>query len=159
MTDVAERLKAFEREPYATYPRDELRVGCLALYNKEKEEGTELMAIIGVLRDYVEREEKRLDDEVQQQYRQQLEEDRAAKEQRLMSGADCNWTQLRNSKHFYCRANGRTYRLSPTQDKMWHLHRVQSVSDDEKTPILGKYRGRADATRAVAQLAYRPEVR
>src|SRR5690349_5613499 len=43
-TDVAERLRAFWEEPWAPYPDDDLRDGCLALYQKEKAEGTELPA-------------------------------------------------------------------------------------------------------------------
>jgi hypothetical protein len=55
-TDVAQRLKAFEEEAYSEYPKEELQSGCLALYEKEKAAGTELPAIIGLLRDHVERE-------------------------------------------------------------------------------------------------------
>ncbi len=111
-TDVAQRLKAFEDE-LSTYPDDELQAGCLALYEKEKAEGTELPAFIGQLRDHVEREEERIRTEQHERYQQSREEDRVAREQRLLSGADCRWTQLQRSQHWYCRANGRTYRPRP----------------------------------------------
>jgi len=156
-TDVAQRLKAFEDEEYLSYPRDELQAGCLALYDEEKAAGTELPAIVGRLRDHIEQEEERISFEQQARYQQQREQDRLAREQRLHSGADCKWTQLRGSKTWYCRANGRTYRLSPSQDKRWHLHRVSTVSDDEEGVFVGIYQRRGDATKAVATVAYQPE--
>jgi hypothetical protein len=159
MTDVAQRLKAFEEEEYS-YPDEELQTGCLALYEKEKAEGTELPAIVGILRDHIEREEERIRAEQEERYRRASEEDRIAREQRLLSGADCKWTQLQKSQNWYCRTNGRTYRLSPTKDKdkMWNLHRVNSTSDDdEKGAFIGKYQRRGDATKVVAEMAYQPE--
>jgi hypothetical protein len=65
-TDVAQRLKAFEDEQHYAYPNEELHSGCLALYEKEKTEGTELPAVVGLLRDHVEREEERLRGEQQE---------------------------------------------------------------------------------------------
>jgi hypothetical protein len=54
VTDVAQRLKAFEDEQHYAYPKEELQADCLALYEKEKAQGTELPAIVGLLRDQVE---------------------------------------------------------------------------------------------------------
>jgi hypothetical protein len=156
ITDVAQRLKAFEEEEY-TYPNEELRSGCLALYQKEMTEGTDLPAIVGLLRDHVEREEERLHVERRERHQRLLEEDRIARERRLLSGADCKWTQLQKSPNWYCRANGRTYRLSAARDKTWHLDRVDSVSDDQEGALIGKYRRRGDATKVVAEMAYKPE--
>lgn len=155
-TDVVQRLRALEEESYA-YAKDELRPGCLALYEREKAEGTDLPAILGLLREHVENEEERLHREQQERYKRLREEERVALEQRLLSGADCKWTQLQKSLHWYCRVNGRAYRLSPTKDKMWHLYRVNSTSDDEKGTLIGKYGRRGDATKVVAEMAYEPE--
>ncbi|MEY9583329.1 hypothetical protein [Sinorhizobium fredii] len=157
MTDVAQRLKAFEEEPYTYYPNDDLKDGCLALFAKEKDEGTELPAIIGLLAEYVEREEERLRLEHQERYRRMQEQERQEAEQRLLSGADCKWTQLGKAPQWYCRSNGRTYRLKPTSDKKWELHRVNAPSPDEKGKLIGKYGGRGDATKVVAQIAYQAE--
>ena len=157
-TDVAQRFRAFEEEEHG-YAKEEFQAGCMALYDKEKAEGTELPAIIQLLRDHVEREEERRWTEQNERYKKWKEDDRIAREQRLLSGADCKWTQLQKSAHWYCRTNGRTYRLSPTSDKRWELYRVQSVSDDEKGPLIGRYQGRADATKAIAKMAYEPEPR
>lgn len=93
-TDVSQRLRAFEDEEYFSYPKEEHRPGCLALYEKERADGTELPAIIGLLRDHVERQEERLRVEQEERYKRSREEDRMAREQRLLSGADCKWTQL-----------------------------------------------------------------
>lgn len=156
-TDVAQRLNAFVEEPYSSYPNEELRPGCLALYEKEKAEGTELPAIIQLIRSHVENEEERLRVEQQERYQQWREEERIGREQRLMSGADCTWTQLKGSAHWFYRANGRTYRLSPTKDKMWNLSRVNSISEEEKGALIGRYQRRGDATKVIKDMAYQPE--
>lgn len=153
VTDVTQRMRAFEDEDYFSYPKEELQSGCLAIYECEKAKGTELPAIIGLLRDHVESEEERLRCEQRAQYERSREEERIAREQRLLSGADCKWTQLAKSPDWYCRMNGRMYRLSPTKDKMWSLHRVDSV-EGPTGPLIGKYKNRRDASKAVAQVAY-----
>jgi hypothetical protein len=52
-TDVEQRLRAISEEPCATYPKDDLKDGCLALYQSEKAWGTEIRAIIGALQEYL----------------------------------------------------------------------------------------------------------
>lgn len=41
-TDVAQRLRAMQEEPYTNHPDAELREDCRALYAHEKADGTEL---------------------------------------------------------------------------------------------------------------------
>lgn len=159
LTDVTQRLSALEEEEPYSFPRDEFRDSCLAIYEREKSTGTELTAIIGVLRTHVENEEERLRVEHQERYRRFREEDRIAREQRLLSGADCGWTQVGKSHCWYSRRNGRTYRLTPSKEKRWNLHRVTAVSDDEEGALLGTYGGRADATKVIAIAAYQVEPR
>lgn len=36
-----------------------------------------------------------------------------AREERLLSGADCKWTALGKSRTVHCRINGRLFRLNP----------------------------------------------
>lgn len=160
-TDVAQRLRALEEEDTFRFPREELKAGCQALYEREKVDGTELPAIVGALQEFVEAEEVRLRREQQAEYRRRQEAEQTAKEQRLLSGADCKWTQIRKSQNWYCRSNGRTYRLTPTPEKRWRLDRVQSVSDDGEGEgeEVGTYRARGEATKVVAQVAYQPEPR
>ncbi|HEY0218894.1 MAG TPA: hypothetical protein VGC26_03870, partial [Afipia sp.] len=155
-TDVAQRLRDYYEQPYATYPNEDLKSGCLSLYEKEKADGTELPAIIGALQEYVEQEEERIRTEQQTAWRKRVEDERNALEQRFMSGADCKWTPLQRSKELYCRMNGRIYRLSPTIDKMWNLHRIRSI-DDDNGYLIGKYQHRRDVTKIMAQVAYQPE--
>jgi hypothetical protein len=157
--DVEQRLKALEDEDHWNYARDEVREGCLALYRKEKAEGTELPATVRALAEYVEQEKERIRLEQEERFKRQREEERVAQEQRLLSGADCKWTQLRGSPCWYCRANGRTFRLSPNKEKMWELYRVTSLSGEEKGTWVGKYGVRGDATKAVKEVAYKPEPR
>ncbi|MGY4299937.1 hypothetical protein ACVWXN_008032 [Bradyrhizobium sp. i1.4.4] len=155
-TDVIQRMRAFEDEDNFSYPKAELQPGCLTIYKREKASGTELAAIVGLLRDHVEREEERLRTEQRQQYEQWREKDRVAREQQLLSGADCKWTQLANSPDWHCRTNGRLYRLSTTKDKMWNLYRANSI-DSPSGSLIGKYQRRGDASKAVAQVAYQPD--
>ena len=74
---------------HTNYPKDELKDGCVALYQSEKVDGTEMRAIIGALQEYIEREEDRLRHEQEQHYRLWREEGRDKLEQRFLSGADC----------------------------------------------------------------------
>lgn len=117
-----------------------------------------MSAIIGLLRDHVEREGERLHLEQRERYEQAREEHRLAREQRLLSGADCGWTQLQKTLNWFGRANGRTDRLSPTKDKMWPLHRVKAVADDEEGILIGTYQRRGDAIKVV-EVARQPEPR
>lgn len=67
-TDVAQRMRAFEDADDFSCPKEELQLGCLAIYEREKATGTELPAIVGLLRDHVKREEERLRVEQRQQH-------------------------------------------------------------------------------------------
>jgi len=156
-TDVEQRLKAFEDETPWEHSNEALKDACLAIFAEEKAAGTELPAIIGRLRDFTEIEEERIRREQRERYDAMRAEERIAQERKLLSGADCNWTNLGKSKDFYCRLNGRLYRLSPTVDKMWTLIRVDAIESDASGIILGKYQTRGNATKAVRQIAYQPE--
>lgn len=158
LTDVAQRLRAFHEEPYEPYPNDELREACLEFYAREKALGTELPAIVGALQEFVEQEEERLRLALQERLRTAREEERRQLEQRFLSGADCKWTPVGGSKQLYCRMNGRAYRLSPTPEKRWDLHRIESI-DDPGGILIGKYQKRGDVTKALATVAYQPEPR
>ncbi len=81
---------------------EELKDGCLALYNRERAEGTELPAILSMLREHVEQEEARLRKEREEQWQKVRLQEQEAREARLQSGADCKWTQMRGSKLWYC---------------------------------------------------------
>ncbi|WHS94225.1 hypothetical protein VPK21_004346 [Sinorhizobium kummerowiae] len=159
MTDVGQRLRVFEEEPYANYPDEDLRDGCLAIFAREKAEGTELPAIVGLLSEYVEAEQQRIRLERAVRYKRMRAEERQEAEQRLLSGADCGWTQIGKASIWYCRKNGRTFRLKPTPDKRWEMHRIDGLSAEEKGKLIGRYGGRGDATKVVAQIAYQPEAR
>lgn len=155
-TDVAQRLRAFEEETYTEFAREYHKEGCLALYAAEKAQGTEMPAIVGALRDHVEEEDERLRRERDAQYQARKESDRAAAEQRLQSGADCKWTPWQNTKTMFCRVNGRLFCLSAAADKRFELHRVNTLEGDAG-PLLGRYLGRREATKAVEQIAYQVE--
>jgi hypothetical protein len=156
-TDVVQRLRAFSEEPYSSYPNEELKVGCLALYETEKAQGTELPAIIGALQEHIELEEERLSHEQQERYRRHQEEERIRRQQRFLAGADCGWTQIEKSEVFYCRRNGRAFRINRAKDKRWSLCRIANRED--AGVLLGTYQGRREASKALEKIAYEPEPR
>jgi hypothetical protein len=154
-TDVEQRLRAIWEEPYTTYPKDDLKDGCLSLYNTEKAEGTEMRAIIGALQEHIEREEERLRHEQEENYRRWKEEERVRLEERFLSGADCGWTRVEKSEAFYCHHNGRAFRIIQGKDKRWTLYRIHEIGD--KGELFGTYQGRGDANKALKKIAYAPE--
>lgn len=157
LTDVQQRLRAFHEEPYEPYPNEDVREGCLALYEREKAAGTELPAIIGALQEYVEAEEERFRREHEERWKRHREEERIALERRFLAGADCKWTPVNKSKALFTRKNGRAYRLEPTKDKRLSLYRIDDAEDPGK--LIGTYGTRGDANKALVKLAYEPEPR
>jgi hypothetical protein len=158
LTDVVQRLRAFNEEAYEPYPDDEQRDACLEIYNREQTAGTEMAAIVGAIQQFVEEDRDARQRAQQEAYRAQVEAKRLAAEQRLLSGADCKWIALGKSKTFHCRVNGRLFRLEVQPDKKFHLFRVKSV-DDLNGELVGRYGGRTDATKVVGEVAYRSEPR
>jgi len=156
-TDVTQRMLEMEEEQ-STYSHDDLKAGCLAIYEEEKAQGTDIAAIASRLRIHIEDERTRQQEEVNVRYRQLRGEEAAQRRDRLTSGADIGWTRLQGSKVWYCRTNGRLYRLSATPNKRWRLHRVAQLVDDADGPLIGEYVGRREASAAVASVAYQREV-
>jgi hypothetical protein len=60
LTDIKQRLRALWEELSEQYPDESLKKGCLTLYEAEKVQRTEFIAIVGAIREHVEREEERL---------------------------------------------------------------------------------------------------
>jgi hypothetical protein len=79
-TDVAQRLQVHYVEPYVSFPDEDLQAGCLAIYETEKAEGTELPAIVGALQEYIEKEEDRLRIEQRAAREKYIEDERIALE-------------------------------------------------------------------------------
>lgn len=157
MTDLEQRMKAMIEEEYIGDPEPKLEAECLAIYQAEQEAGTEMAAIIGRLSDYVGAQWQRLRDEQRAEAERRSEEARLERERRLLSYADCPWTQIKGSKFFYCRKNGRVFQLKPNNDKSLTLYRVQEVDDAASGDMIGRYRSRGDASKVVAKAAYAPE--
>jgi hypothetical protein len=157
-TDVVQRLRAFQEEPYADlYPDERVKDACLARYAAELEAGTELPAIVGALQEFAVEEEERLDREQRERWRTKQEADRLALERRFLSGADCKWTPLEGSRAVFMRRNGRAFRLSPTKEKRWELHRIEEPTD--AGDLLGVYATRGAANKVIDKMAYEPERR
>lgn len=156
-TDVTQRLEAMLIECPYDNRNEEFKEGCLAIYEQEKALGTELPAIVWRIRDYVDEEEGRLFSERQEYWKRHNEEKRIAREQTLLSGVDCSWTQLRGSRVLFCRKSGKLFRLTPTEKKTFKLFRVETTGLDEKGEFLGEYQRQGQASKAVAQIASMPE--
>jgi hypothetical protein len=90
-TDVAQRLQAIYEEPYEHFPNDDVKDGCLALYEAEKAQGTEMPAIIGAIQEFIEVEEDRLSREREENHRRHEQEEKARLHERFMAGADSGW--------------------------------------------------------------------
>jgi len=156
-SDVKARLLALWEE-YCDRPDDSLKEGCEALYAEEKAAGTELAAITLIIRDW-------MGEECGRRYRvEQAEKDRLKAEaqqlaeETFLSGADCKWTQFGTAPALFCRVNGRMYRLDRVPDRMVEVQRVQSM-EETAGRYIGRYKGRPDATKAIAYIAYQPEPR
>lgn len=153
-TDLLQRIRAIEEEGLYQSPQEELKLGCTAIYVEERAAGTEMTAIIGRLADHAEEASQALYEANKSAYRKHREEEKVSQERRLLSGADCPWTQMRGSKCWYCRRNGRTFRISPAKEGRWNLTRVKAVDDMEHGEHVGVYAKRGDATSVLAKLAY-----
>lgn len=107
--------------------------------------------------DYIGAQLQRLRDEKLVEDARRSEEARLERERRLLSYADCPWTQIKGSKFVYCRKNGRVFQLNPNSDKSLTLYRVQAVDDAGSGEVIGCYRSRGDASKVVAKAAYERE--
>lgn len=157
-TDVNQRLRAIWEEATSNgYPNDDVKDACLALYEKERAAGTEMMAIIGAIQEFIEAEEERLRVEREASYRQFQEDERIRQEAMFMAGADTGWIKLGASKNLFCRKNGRAFRIAQGKDKRWTLFRIANADDVGK--VVGVYGGRGDANKALKTIAYEAEPR
>lgn len=156
VTDVTQRLRAFWEEPWPDrYPNEQLKAGCLKIYEAEKAIGTELPAIIGALQEHIEHEEDRLRQEQHANYLRLKETERVRVLQKFQSGADCGWTRATESKDLYCRRNARTFRIVHAKDNRWKLYRIEHVADPGD--LIGVYQNRRDANKVLEKIAYQPE--
>ena len=156
-TDVVQRMRAFHEEAYHAYPNPDLQADCVALFEAEMAQGTEMPAIIGAIQEFVEAEEARLRDARQLEWRKRAEEERLALERQFLSGADCKWTPVSGAPGVYCRMNGRAYRALQAKDKVWEVFRVVDANDLSGRQI-GRYKNRGDATKVLSQLAYERDI-
>ncbi len=156
-TDANQRLRAIWEEAYNRYPNEDVKDECLALYERERSAGTEMIAIIGAIQEFIDEEEQRLRVEGEERYQKSKEEERVRQEQMFMAGADTPWIKIGQSKDLFCRKNGRAFRIAQGKDKRWSLFRIANADDAGK--LVGVYAGRGDANKALKQIDYEPEPR
>ena len=151
-------LRAFEEdESRYDFPDPDHQAGCLQIYEAEMAQGTELIAIIGQIREFVVAEDERSRLEYQAHWKERQEQERQTLHARLVSGADCKWSPLNGSKALYCRINGRLFKLSNAADKRFVLERVSSF-DDPKGVVIGTYQHRKDVTQALKSVPFQPDL-
>jgi hypothetical protein len=127
-------------------------------YAREKDVGTEFMAILGHLEDWMFGAEERLHQKRAQENRERIERERHAAEVRLRSGADCPWTPASGIIGLHCRKNHRLFRLierKPVRplDPKFEVQEVKAL-EDKRGNHIGQYRTRTDASKAVAEVAF-----
>jgi len=147
--DVYQRLRAVWTEPYASgAPEEELRDECFNRYATEKAKGTEFIAILAWLRDWIgEATIGLLDRRQQEQVRQQAIDD----DHKLRSGANvphyASWVRAIGLPNYYCRKQGRLFRF--LKDDGGAVMEIKSLDDVDGVEI-GKFRTHSDAAKAVA---------
>jgi hypothetical protein len=128
-TDVEQRLRAIQEERYDLYPDSRMQAACLARYKLERDAGTEMSAIIRALSEFSELESERMRVEQERSWKETRAKQQEALRQRLLSGADCKWISLEGPSEYFCRTNGRLFRLTKGKDLRWTLSRVQAPQD------------------------------
>jgi hypothetical protein len=163
-TDVEQRIHAlrYEHGGYKRGPDEELKEGSFAAYAEEKAKGTEFIAILGWLEEWTWGADERLWRKREEVRRQHIEQEKRNAEARLRSGADCPWTAAAALAGLHCRKNARLFRLktldkgeSPLAPKFEVLE-VKSF-EDQRGALIGRYRTRSDASKAVLEVAYKPQ--
>jgi hypothetical protein len=162
VTDVEQRIRAIREEPYSGGgPREEAKDRCLAAYAAERANGTEFIAILGFIEEWMYGEEEGLRLRDEERNRARIQQNKRNAEARLRSGADCPWTAADGVAEQHCRKNYRLFRLKvlsaahPLEPK-FEVLRVKSLEDRRGTRI-GQYRTRTDASKAVVDVAFKDE--
>ena len=160
--DVEQRVNTLRYSDYSRGPDNDLKEESFAAFAGEKANGTEFIAILGWLEHWTWGAETILQRKRDEERRKRVENEKQSAEARLRSGADCPWTALAGSADLHCRKNARLFRLkelakggSPVAPKFEMLE-VKSF-EDKRGVAIGRYRTRSDASKAVLEVAYKPE--
>lgn len=78
-------------------------------------------------------------------------------ESRLLSYADCPWSQISGSQFFFCRKNGRVFQVERNGGMSRTMFRVSEVNDNLIVEMVGRYRSYGDTSEAVAKATFEPE--
>lgn len=160
--DVEQRIRDIREAPYGSgYPPDSLAAESFAVFAEEKAKGTEFIALLGYMEDWSYGATERLRLKAEKERREHIEEDKRNAETRLRNGVDCPWTTAADIPDLHCRKNGRLYRLhalKPTSkfEPAFEVLRVDNL-DAKRGRIVGRYRTRGEATKAVANVAYQED--
>ena len=93
--------------------------------------------------------------------REQIAKEKQIAEARLRNGADCPWTAANGVSDMHCCKNGRLYRLRPLQATNKHEPAFEVLRVDhleaKRGRVIGRYRTRGDASKAVAKVAWQED--
>jgi hypothetical protein len=165
-TDVEQRVSAIRTE-YGSYPGEpakELKDASYAAFEEEKAKGTEFIAILGWLEEWTWGADQLLRKKQEADWRERREQEKKRVEARLRSGADCPWSAAPAIADLHCRKNGRLFRLKPLEKggspltPKFEVLEVKSL-EDKKGVRIGHYLSRAEASKAVLEVAYNPDWR
>lgn len=154
--DVYQRLRAIWTEPYASGAPDEaLRDECFAKYATEKVKGTEFIAILAWLRDWIGEASMELyNRREQEQARQRVIND----DHQIRSGANhpqgATWVRAIGLPGYYCRKKGRLFRYLTDDDRSGTVTEIETIESMEGIEI-GEFRTFTEAAKAVATLVRR----
>lgn len=157
---MEQRIRAIREEEYGGGGPDEAtKPDCLAAYAREKAVGTEFIAILGYLEDWMFGAEERLRQQREKENRERIEQEKRNAEVRLRSGADCPWTPASGIVGLYCRKNRRLFRMverktTHSVDPKFEVQEVKTL-EDKCGDYNGQYRTRTDGSKAVAEVAFK----
>lgn len=156
-TDLVQRMRYMIEEEYISTPEPLIREECEAIYAEEKAAGTEFPAIAWRISEHIGQQSARIRELHRQAEAAKRDEARLAREAKLLSHADCPWTQIKGSRCTYIRKSGRLFRLTTNSDNSFTLHQVDEVRDDLPGDYIGRYRTRGEASNTVSKILSEPE--
>jgi hypothetical protein len=148
-TDVEQRLKLLLGVPFVDQPREDLRDDFRAIFSAEKAKGTEFVAIVGAIRDFLDKVELREYYEGEERKKHEQEAERLEQEKTLRSGVDCDWLRPWECQDLFLRKAGRLFRLRNIAHLDWEVSEIPGLDRVDEGKCVGRFKGRGCARTAI----------
>lgn len=148
-TDVEQRLKLLLDEPFVDQPREDLRDDLRAIFSAEKAKGTEFVAIVGAIQDFLDKVQQLEYAEYNERQKCEQQTARLAREQILRSGVDCDWLRPWERQDVFLRHAGRLFRLRKIGNLDWELSEIPGRDRVDEGECVGRFKGRGLARAAI----------